>query len=199
MSAASRVTGHTLRSEGAAYRLVDDRPKRVRPSGTSGSGRALCSCGATSDELATGRARREWHGSHKIDARKDSIPLDAVRGMYLHSALRAERLAREVVLAEAALVRKRAAAEDAAADTASGRDELLRRGVDAAEIRSGRHLAIDQRVTSLAEADHIRSCIQQGERWNRQPDGTWKAHSTGEIVTPRELVTRAYDDLEGWA
>lgn len=60
---ASRVTGHTLRNEGAPF---DSYKVPLRRSGgVSGRGRALCSCGALSDELVSGAERKQWHRDHK--------------------------------------------------------------------------------------------------------------------------------------
>lgn len=57
---ANRVAGHTLPREG---RLYDAHGYPVRV------GRARCSCGETSPEMATVAARRRWHRDHKFDVR----------------------------------------------------------------------------------------------------------------------------------
>lgn len=67
MTTTARVTGHTLRSEGAAY---DDHGRRINPATIdpySGAGRGKCSCGALSDVLDSGAARKRWHRQHKAE------------------------------------------------------------------------------------------------------------------------------------
>lgn len=58
---------HNLKNNGAPYTdaatLVNQDPKA-----TAGEGRALCTCGQLSDVLSSGRARREWHKAHKLEA-----------------------------------------------------------------------------------------------------------------------------------
>ena len=65
----TRVSGHTLTSEGAAYRVFGDSqyPKRVQWNTTSGTGFALCSCGARSPILDSANLRKAWHRSHKAE------------------------------------------------------------------------------------------------------------------------------------
>ncbi|MFE6966988.1 hypothetical protein ACFVAJ_17890 [Agromyces sp. NPDC057679] len=76
----TRVSGHGLAAEGAAH---DDVGNRTH-SGTSGEGRALCSCGELSDILATGGARKRWHADHKQAA---AAQADAAReGRFLAGA-----------------------------------------------------------------------------------------------------------------
>ncbi|PYY63638.1 hypothetical protein DEJ30_12045 [Curtobacterium sp. MCPF17_003] len=68
MPATTRVPGHELRSEGAAYRKGDRRGQHLRVTPgwtTSGTGYALCSCGATSAVLTSGTKRKAWHRDHK--------------------------------------------------------------------------------------------------------------------------------------
>jgi hypothetical protein len=64
----SRVAGHSLEREGAAY-VVDDRGRVVRQAMNTvgGYGRALCSCGQMSDMLGSGAARKAWHREHKAE------------------------------------------------------------------------------------------------------------------------------------
>ena len=61
------TTTHALKHNGAPYNdaaaLVHADPKV-----TSGEGRALCTCGILSEQLATGAARRAWHKEHKAQA-----------------------------------------------------------------------------------------------------------------------------------
>lgn len=59
-----RVSGHWLLSEGAAFTHVGSRRW---PSGTAGPGYGRCSCGAMSDWLDTGAARKRWHREHKAE------------------------------------------------------------------------------------------------------------------------------------
>jgi hypothetical protein len=60
------LKGHGLIAEGAA--LVDTPLlgfQIVPHRRGAGRGRAACSCGALSPELATTHARQDWHRSHK--------------------------------------------------------------------------------------------------------------------------------------
>lgn len=63
------VKGHTLRCEGAPFERIAQGgsiyARRLNNGGVSGTGRALCSCGATSDVLESGGARKQWHREHK--------------------------------------------------------------------------------------------------------------------------------------
>lgn len=64
----SRVPGHTLASEGAPYVVnIEKQTVRARGGGSGGTGRALCSCGALSEILHSGRARKDWHRAHKAE------------------------------------------------------------------------------------------------------------------------------------
>lgn len=61
-------TGHGLMHEGAPH----DAAGRLRPSQgwyvrSSGRGRAKCRCGALSEVLESGAARKRWHVQHKQD------------------------------------------------------------------------------------------------------------------------------------
>lgn len=59
----ARLAGHELRHDGAPH----DAEGRVIPPGTitGGDGRALCSCGASSQVMVSGTRRRQWHREHK--------------------------------------------------------------------------------------------------------------------------------------
>jgi hypothetical protein len=62
----TRVKGHTLANEGAAF---DNDGNRItfghRILGSSGEGHPKCSCGALGPWLDSGRQRRVWHRLHK--------------------------------------------------------------------------------------------------------------------------------------
>lgn len=64
--AAQIVTGHGLLNEGAPH---DENGNRIWShgfiGGTSGQGRAKCSCGEMSDVLPSGQKRKAWHREHK--------------------------------------------------------------------------------------------------------------------------------------
>jgi hypothetical protein len=62
----SRLSGHVLLSEGAAY----SGKSRVRYHGTGGIGKAMCSCGVSSPVLDSGSKRKQWHREHKEAVRK---------------------------------------------------------------------------------------------------------------------------------
>ncbi|MGW8430913.1 hypothetical protein ACWGJ9_07285 [Curtobacterium citreum] len=69
MSTTTRVPGHELRSEGAAYKPGDRRGThlRVHPGwSVSGFGYGLCTCGAKSEQLTSGAQRKAWHHQHKL-------------------------------------------------------------------------------------------------------------------------------------
>lgn len=55
----TRIPGHALISEGAAHDA--DGRRLYCPNNSGGSGRALCSCGALSEVLPSGAARKRWH------------------------------------------------------------------------------------------------------------------------------------------
>ena len=64
-----RLAGHSLQNEGAAF-VVNEERRVVRAwpgRGISGRGRGLCSCGALSEMLDSGYARRNWHREHKAE------------------------------------------------------------------------------------------------------------------------------------
>ena len=62
----TRLAGHELDGEGAAH---DKRGIRIYR-GTGGWGFAICSCGAKSEYLTSGNARKQWHRNHKQEIRE---------------------------------------------------------------------------------------------------------------------------------
>jgi len=63
----TRLVGHGLRNEGAAY---DDRGYPLDAGGyvvRSGPGRAKCECGELSEVLPSTSARKAWHRQHKAE------------------------------------------------------------------------------------------------------------------------------------
>jgi hypothetical protein len=60
----SRLSGHGLRHEGAAY-----SEPRVRSNDQSGPGMALCECGTYSPVIKNRARRKQWHADHKDDIR----------------------------------------------------------------------------------------------------------------------------------
>lgn len=76
MGAIQRVSGHTLAFEGAPYSSPEcghgactDESRVLRLhsmwGGVGGDGHGRCSCGAESDHLTSGAARKAWHREHK--------------------------------------------------------------------------------------------------------------------------------------
>ena len=69
MSSTTRVSGHELLNEGAAFQRNPDParrwPLRVEHNTVSGVGFGLCSCGARSGVLTSGNQRKAWHRTHK--------------------------------------------------------------------------------------------------------------------------------------
>lgn len=67
VSGPGRVAGHELQREGAPYVKKGNRTHLVNPGSwsTKGEGRALCSCGWTSEILTTASARKKAHREHK--------------------------------------------------------------------------------------------------------------------------------------
>lgn len=57
---------HSLRANGAPFNEDGTWVNPNNQKTTSGSGRALCSCGETSMVLSSGNARRDWHKGHKL-------------------------------------------------------------------------------------------------------------------------------------
>jgi hypothetical protein len=62
----TRLAGHTLDSEGAAF---DGRGRRVRDSRL---GYGVCSCGDMSELLTSNNARKRWHRDHKAEIRGEA-------------------------------------------------------------------------------------------------------------------------------
>jgi hypothetical protein len=64
-----RLDGHSLWYEGAAH---DDNGKLVWTGAirSSGPGRGKCECGALSEWLRSGNARKAWHREHKAQVAK---------------------------------------------------------------------------------------------------------------------------------
>lgn len=68
------ITGHALKHEGAPHdtdgnRITDSNGRFGHYSTTSGDGRALCECGALSEELPSRNKRAAWHRQHKTEIR----------------------------------------------------------------------------------------------------------------------------------
>lgn len=70
------ITGHALKHEGAPHDNKGNRlnhrgePADVSYSiGATGEGRALCECGALSEELPSRNKRAAWHRQHKAEIR----------------------------------------------------------------------------------------------------------------------------------
>jgi hypothetical protein len=64
----SRLKGHTLQSEGAAYYRRDNGAwyrSNIWSTGYPGFG--LCSCGASSPFLESATKRKQWHREHKAE------------------------------------------------------------------------------------------------------------------------------------
>lgn len=64
----SRLAGHELAHEGAAFKRGDRRGSNVPVNSgwsVSGTGYAVCSCGVTSPVLSSGAQRKQWHREHK--------------------------------------------------------------------------------------------------------------------------------------
>jgi hypothetical protein len=59
----TQIPGHGLQAEGKPY--TDEGHGWVRV--LVGDGVGLCSCGATSEALASDAARKRWHQGHKRD------------------------------------------------------------------------------------------------------------------------------------
>lgn len=60
----SRLSGHGLRYEGAAYSMP-----RALARDASGPGMALCECGTYSPLIKNRSQRQQWHKDHKDDIR----------------------------------------------------------------------------------------------------------------------------------
>jgi hypothetical protein len=68
----SRLSGHELIGEGAAYDAKGKYRVQEIWGGTAGTGKGKCSCGALSPELTSGTKRKAWHRAHKDELRKDA-------------------------------------------------------------------------------------------------------------------------------
>lgn len=60
-----RVKGHSLIGEGKAHNDKGGVEYSASVMGTSGIGRAKCSCGALSGVLVSANLRKQWHRDHK--------------------------------------------------------------------------------------------------------------------------------------
>ena len=65
----TRLAGHTLRSEGMPFVWVDWGTGFDWRQASGWTGKGICSCGATSDELTSNNARKRWHADHKAQMR----------------------------------------------------------------------------------------------------------------------------------
>lgn len=73
----TRLSGHTLRSEGKPF--VWSSGRYVRANIALGrdipEGRALCSCGNASQKLNSDAERKRWHAIHKQQIREQAASL----------------------------------------------------------------------------------------------------------------------------
>ena len=89
MATATRVKGHALKADGAAFNELGER---LYPKTTSGTGSARCECRELSPEYETRKERVDWHKAHKlrhageapvtrenVEALFDEAPLDKAR------------------------------------------------------------------------------------------------------------------------
>jgi hypothetical protein len=78
----TRVAGHELQSEGAAFTPNPGgrrfNPVRVSSNTVSGVGSAWCSCGKLSPVLTSGGARKKWHADHKAEKRDEQAGASAI-------------------------------------------------------------------------------------------------------------------------
>jgi hypothetical protein len=65
----TRLPGHGLRSEGMPYLWADWGEGPAWRQSLDWRGYGLCSCGATSEVLASNGARKRWHADHKDEVR----------------------------------------------------------------------------------------------------------------------------------
>lgn len=70
----SRLAGHELLAEGAAFFKQGRHILRAYTNRTGGVGFARCSCGALSEVLDSGAKRKAWHRGHKDELRNDGKP-----------------------------------------------------------------------------------------------------------------------------
>lgn len=68
----TRLAGHELLDEGAAYVKAGRWSHRITPRGTGGEGRGKCSCGVVSEILKSGNQRKAWHRDHKEAMKKQA-------------------------------------------------------------------------------------------------------------------------------
>lgn len=67
----TRLSGHELLDEGAAYVKAGRWSHRIHYRGTGGTGRGKCSCGMVSEVLDSGTKRKAWHREHKNTIRAE--------------------------------------------------------------------------------------------------------------------------------
>lgn len=70
----SRLAGHELMDEGAAFFKEGRYILRAYANTTGGAGLARCSCGALSEVLDSGAKRKAWHRGHKDEIRNGGKP-----------------------------------------------------------------------------------------------------------------------------
>ena len=63
MATATRVKGHALKADGAAF---NEMGERLYTKTTSGTGSARCECRELSPEYETRKERVDWHKAHKL-------------------------------------------------------------------------------------------------------------------------------------
>src|SRR5690625_6502403 len=82
MATATRVKGHALKADGAAF---NEMGERLYPKTTSGTGAARCECRELSPEYGTRKERVDWHKAHKLrhaaeaPVTREEAPLDKAR------------------------------------------------------------------------------------------------------------------------
>src|SRR5690625_6110531 len=82
MATATRVKGHALKADGAAF---NEMGERLYPKTTSGTGSARCECRELSPEYGTRKERVDWHKAHKLrhaaeaPVTREEAPLDKAR------------------------------------------------------------------------------------------------------------------------
>lgn len=82
MATATRVKGHALKADGAAF---NEMGERLYPKTTSGTGSARCECRELSPEYGTRKERVDWHKAHKLrhageaPVTREEAPLDKGR------------------------------------------------------------------------------------------------------------------------
>jgi DNA-binding CsgD family transcriptional regulator len=82
MPTSTKVTGHSLVGDGAAFRYYGNRWERVKQSGIGGKGKGLCSCGEASPNLDSGGKRRLWHDEHKQTVRRERTSVTEAEPMH---------------------------------------------------------------------------------------------------------------------